>query len=133
MSTYLFVYGTLRPGQAAWPRLAPHARGAEPAWCHGRLVAFPEGYPGVVLGGDRRVHGELVELIDPEAAWPALDVYEGDAYARVERAVETVRGPVTAWIYELRSPALAARGAPVPGGAWSGSDPAGRTSRPGDD
>ncbi|MBV9279128.1 MAG: gamma-glutamylcyclotransferase, partial [Chloroflexi bacterium] len=58
--TALFVYGTLKPGEANWPLLAPYARSTSRAWMRGCLHdagCFP------ALGeGDDMVYGELVRV-----------------------------------------------------------------------
>jgi gamma-glutamylcyclotransferase (GGCT)/AIG2-like uncharacterized protein YtfP len=71
-------------------------------------------YPGLVDGEDGDVvHGELHRLNDPERAFVRLDEFEGvtrgtssvteqDAYARVERTVQTDTGATVAWVYLFR-------------------------------
>ena len=115
----LFVYGTLRPGQRAWHLLAPHARADAPAWCAGTMVAFDAGYPGVVLPGTTRIVGELVELVDPAAAFAVLDAYEGEEFTRVRATVDRAEGRCEAWIYVLSDAALVQHGTPVEGGDWA--------------
>lgn len=76
----LFVYGTLRRGAThdAARRLFAHVRGAMAATVSGRLYDLGA-YPGMVLDATAStpVHGELLELADPELLWPILDGYEG--------------------------------------------------------
>src|SRR5688572_16273609 len=78
----LFVYGTLRTGEAARALVASHVVRSAPATLRGELYAFALGYPGVV-DGDGAVAGELLWLADLAAALPVLDAYEGDDFARV--------------------------------------------------
>jgi gamma-glutamylcyclotransferase (GGCT)/AIG2-like uncharacterized protein YtfP len=102
MSRQLFVYGTLRPGQAAYDLLAPHVRDVTVATATGRLLAF-ETYPGLV-DGDTTIAGELVTLVDPEAAFARLDAYEGDEFRRVLVDIRAGTDVVRAWCYLLVDP-----------------------------
>lgn len=115
MNPLLFVYGTLL-SSVDHPMsrcLAGEAELLGEATFTGRLyrVAW---YPGLVDGahGDV-VHGELYRLKDPEQAFVRLDEFEGvtrgtssvtdeDAYARVERTVQTDTGSTVAWMYLFR-------------------------------
>lgn len=116
----LFVYGTLRAGEAARALVAAHVARSVPGTIRGAMYAFPMGYPGLV-DGDGRVRGELLWLADLDAALPLLDDYEGEDFARVERTVELADGTrLTAWCYVLSDPSsVSAAGAvAVPGGDW---------------
>ena len=99
--TRLFVYGTLAPGGAAWTRLGRWTVGdplgdAVP----GVLYDTGRGYPGACFpdGAPGLVHGAVVTLDETriDAAWAALDRYEGGEYARV--AVRT-NGGLDAYAY----------------------------------
>jgi len=79
----LFVYGTLRPGDTAWPRLAGHAFGRPSrAALTGVLYDTGRGYPAF-CGGDGLVPGWSVRLRAPAVALAELDLYEGRGYQRV--------------------------------------------------
>ena len=115
----IFVYGSLRTGQSARGLVEPFVREWEPVTVRGELFAFPSGYPGVVLGGNRGlVMGELLWLRDLHACLPILDEYEGADYRRELAEIQHVGGPTWAWIYVLEDPRVAALGTPVPGGEW---------------
>ena len=123
----LFVYGTLKRGQANYPLLAPYARAVLPATARGLLCdlgLFPAlvDAPGVV-------RGELIR-IEP-AAMPAalaiIDALEGydpadPAGSMYVRRVVAVRlgdgsaGEAYAYFYN-RDPAGLT---PVPSGEWAG-------------
>lgn len=124
----IFFYGTLRTGQAARSLISGHIRESEPAVLQGRLYAFDDGYPGVLLdhgnGGDgSRVVGEVVVLSDLPAAFALLDAYEGDDFQRVRTEAELADGGrVSTWCYVLASDALADEGELVPGGDWVSYD-----------
>jgi gamma-glutamylcyclotransferase (GGCT)/AIG2-like uncharacterized protein YtfP len=116
----LFVYGTLRAGEAARALVAAHVARSVPGTVRGAMYAFPMGYPGLV-DGDGAVRGELLWLADLDAALPLLDDYEGEDFARVERTVELEDGTrLTAWCYVLSDPSSvrAAGAVEVPGGDW---------------
>jgi gamma-glutamylcyclotransferase (GGCT)/AIG2-like uncharacterized protein YtfP len=79
----LFVYGTLRPGDTAWPRLAGHTFGRPArAKLTGALYDTGRGYPAL-CGGDGLVPGWSVRLRSPSVALAELDSYEGPGYRRV--------------------------------------------------
>lgn len=91
----VFVYGSLMPGQAAWPLLQEHAAPHRPPYPatlqHGTVADTGCGYPALTLdtagaaaGG---APGHVVELSDPQAALPALDEYEGPQYRRIRVVV----------------------------------------------
>jgi gamma-glutamylcyclotransferase (GGCT)/AIG2-like uncharacterized protein YtfP len=116
----LFVYGTLRSGQAARSLIANHVLAAVPATARGRMFALPDGYPGFLPGTEGRVVGEMMTLSDLAAALALLDAYEGEDFMRSLQEVELGDGTTLwAWCYVLRSPALAEEGEPIPGGDWA--------------
>ncbi|MBT8495701.1 MAG: gamma-glutamylcyclotransferase, partial [Deltaproteobacteria bacterium] len=78
----LFVYGTLREGHAAASMIADHVVGSEPATTSGRIVAFADGYPGMVEDSRAEVIGELLTIGDLAPALALIDAYEGDDFAR---------------------------------------------------
>jgi gamma-glutamylcyclotransferase (GGCT)/AIG2-like uncharacterized protein YtfP len=121
VNAFLFVYGTLRPGQRAAHRLGV-IRSVTPGTIRGRLYHLPaEGYPVVIDGPEGIVHGERVEI--DEAQLPSLDDYEGPLYRRV---IVTVEGPggsrATAWCWQAdpaQEASVIAKGAiHLPGGRW---------------
>ncbi len=101
----LFVYGQLRRGEIGYERLGLAGRTAwlGPARVKGVLYDLGA-YPGLVLGGDRLVHGELLGFDDP-ALWAALDEYEEydpdnseiSEYRRIE--VDLLDLTARAWTY----------------------------------
>lgn len=117
----MFVYGTLRAGQAARSLIADQVQDARPATIRGRIVAFAaEGYPGFVAEGDGLVQGEVVFLRDLAAAFALLDAYEGEEFRRTLRAAVLDDGTeVWCWIYVLSNPDAAAAGEPIPSGDWN--------------
>jgi gamma-glutamylcyclotransferase (GGCT)/AIG2-like uncharacterized protein YtfP len=119
----LFVYGTLRAGEAAHAVVAPYVISAVRATALGTMYALPAGYPGVVADDRGVVHGELLTLRDLAAALPALDAYEGDDFTRILAEITTAAGRGWAWMYVLLSSELA-HGAPViADGDWAGYRP----------
>lgn len=102
MSLYLFVYGSLRPGQCNYGQLSQAVIRSEPWRVPGHLRLRPEGYPALVLqagvpqaagapydwkmpallGGAEPqttewVAGDLLELTDSRALRQHLDDFEG--------------------------------------------------------
>jgi gamma-glutamylcyclotransferase (GGCT)/AIG2-like uncharacterized protein YtfP len=114
----LFVYGTLAPGNEAWPVLEPWVTDDGQADAvAGRLFDTGRGYPAATFaaGAGGVVYGTVLTL-DPEraaAALAALDRYEGREYQRI--AVRTLGGldvATYAWISALDD------FRPVVGGRW---------------
>jgi gamma-glutamylcyclotransferase (GGCT)/AIG2-like uncharacterized protein YtfP len=73
---HILLYGTLRAGQRAFEehRLDDSLRPAGTTFVQGRLYHLGE-YPGVILGGSRRVLVECYEIID-RSVLSTLDRYE---------------------------------------------------------
>lgn len=117
----VFVYGTLRHGGSNdITRLRPAPRFVGAAQVAGVLYHLGA-YPGVLLGGDQWVVGE-VYAIEP-ALEAVLDAIEGvvdqpgDEYIRREVAVRVEGQLLTCLVYEINP--LYARAAPViPQGDW---------------
>ncbi len=117
----VFVYGTLRRGGSNdITRLRPAPRFVGAAQVAGVLYHLGA-YPGVLLGGDQWVVGE-VYAIEP-ALEAVLDAIEGvvdqpgDEYIRREVAVRVEGQLLTCLVYEINP--LYARAAPViPQGDW---------------
>ncbi len=129
MNVTLFVYGTLGPGEPAWPLLEPHARAVRAAAVPGRLYDTGAGYPAAVFGAEtglvrtQRSHGRrsegAIEVVHgwcvdvDEARVAEIDRFEGDDYERI--TVETTEGaPVQA--YAWRAPLTTCT--LIPGGRW---------------
>ncbi|MGY1703535.1 gamma-glutamylcyclotransferase [Geodermatophilus sp. SYSU D00697] len=115
----VFVYGTLKPGRARWPALAPfvdRSNGPRVATVHGRLWDTAYGWPAMTDGGDD-VPGVVVPL-DP-ARCPEvlarLDLIEGVASGLFERVRVTTADGTLCWTY--RWPGATAGFAAVEG-AW---------------
>lgn len=120
---YVFVYGTLRQGEARdITRLLPAPRWVGPARVPGVLYHLGA-YPGVVLGAPGWTHGEVYEispelerLLDEiEEVWPQ----QSGEYAKRERAVQLDEAAeeVICIVYEVAPDRIL--GMPViPGGDW---------------
>jgi gamma-glutamylcyclotransferase (GGCT)/AIG2-like uncharacterized protein YtfP len=134
--TFLFVYGTLRPGHAPASvaayvdRCACLGAGCTP----GRLYDL-RNYPGAVIDPacEQLIHGQLIEIPD-DATLRRLDAYEGydprdpahSLFVRTTCDVTTEDGrSVRAWVYVYNRDVAGAR--PVPGGRY---DPTPAMRRP---
>jgi gamma-glutamylcyclotransferase (GGCT)/AIG2-like uncharacterized protein YtfP len=116
----LFVYGTLRSGQAARSLIANYVVGAERGRVDGCIYALPDGYPGFLPGSSGTVVGEVVTLRELPAAFALLDAYEGDEFTRTLLQVAQSDGePVWAWCYVLSQVVLAEGADLVEGGDWA--------------
>lgn len=119
--THLFVYGTLRPGQRAWFRLAPYAVHHRPAKLAARMWHLPGDYPVIVLdeSAAHPVVGEVITLRDAAQALAVLDDYEGSEYRRVAATVavhDNVMCP--ALTYVAANEHVYAAGISIPDGDW---------------
>jgi len=119
----LFVYGHLRRGRIGCDLLELEQR---TEWLgevqvQGRLYDLGD-YPGLVLGHDGTVQGELIAFDDP-ALWAVLDAYEDcdpdDPAASEYRRIETdLLGGDRAWTYVYNRPVESL--APIASGTWQG-------------
>ncbi|MDA7881277.1 gamma-glutamylcyclotransferase [Akkermansiaceae bacterium] len=104
MSELIFVYGALRKGASNDWRMKD-AQWLGPAQVLGTLVKI-DWYPGLVLGGDRVVKGELYEV--SKELMKELDKFEGigladegeGEYHRLKTEVIFEEEPLPVWIYE---------------------------------
>ncbi|MCB0044447.1 MAG: gamma-glutamylcyclotransferase [Caldilineaceae bacterium] len=116
----LFVYGTLRPGQRAFPRYADAVLRTRPGILANAALYDAGRYPIAAPASDAAVRGEIVWLAtaDYAAVLQDLDEYEGDEYARVIRTVRSAAGKaIDCWVY-LGDAAYAARYPRIPGDDW---------------
>jgi gamma-glutamylcyclotransferase (GGCT)/AIG2-like uncharacterized protein YtfP len=116
----LFVYGTLRSGQAARSLVANYVAGADPASVTGRIYSLSDGYPALVPGPDGRVVGELIRLRELIAAFALLDAYEGAEFIRTMMEVAREDGQrVWAWVYLLVDPSVVDEAELIACGDWA--------------
>jgi gamma-glutamylcyclotransferase (GGCT)/AIG2-like uncharacterized protein YtfP len=127
----LFVYGTLKPGEANFDRYCRTAISAQPAWVQGQLYALNLGYPGLVLGGSELVVGVLLEFADPGvlAAIDELEDYRADRAADLnEYQRQWCRifcgdpgdfVTIGAWVYGMRADRVLALGGVGLDGIWT--------------
>lgn len=102
MLPYLFVYGTLRHGQALHGELlATGAEFAGEGWITGRVWNLGC-YPGATEEGDDVIPGELYRLPSPRAALRRLDLVEGGEFRRAAVRVNLAYGTRRAWVYLLK-------------------------------
>lgn len=110
----IFVYGSLRSGEAAHHHLKTASFLGEMATA-ARYTLFDLGpYPAVAEGGEHAIRGELY-LVDP-ATLAALDEYEGHPELFRRAAIALADGRTVAGYLMTR--ARASRGRVVPGGDW---------------
>ena len=103
---FLFVYGSLAPGQSNAHFLAPLKGTWRRAWARGFLHnagwASGGGYPGLEVDpkGDR-VMGQVFSSKDLDGFWPALDAFEAEEdYERVVTTIELSNGKfLKAYVY----------------------------------
>jgi len=128
----VFVYGTLKPGEANYKRFcAGKVVDAKKAFVQGKLFALPMGYPAMTLG-DSQVHGYLLSFANP-GVLNQLDVLEDyhptravseNLYSR--KTIEVYQGEWLslgwAWVYLMSLERVDQLGGVLqPDGWWSGS------------
>jgi gamma-glutamylcyclotransferase (GGCT)/AIG2-like uncharacterized protein YtfP len=129
----VFVYGTLKPGEANYER---YCRGlvlkSEAAIVVGQLYALPIGYPAMT-SGNSLVHGYLLSFNDPMVL-RQLDELEGYDLSRPTDQNEYVRIQVEAfrpdyqslgqvWVYQMQLEQVQKlNGVYLPQGNWTGTD-----------
>ncbi len=120
MSDYLFVYGSLLPGEAEADTVSVMQQLLRlgPAYVHGKLYDLGE-YSGAVLDAeaDTEIAGEVFELPADPAVLAALDAYEGydptqpkdNLFVRLQAPVRLRDGrKLNSWIYAYnRNPGTA--------------------------
>lgn len=126
---YLFVYGTLKPGERAFANLCePFAIAAQPAQTVGRLYHLPLGYPAMTTEPGW-VQGALLTLASADAL-TAIDAFE-EYYpdrpqsSEYQRSLQTIydlnqHSLETAWVYTM-NPEQVSRcgGLWLPDGYWT--------------
>lgn len=118
MTEYLFVYGTLRPGDVRWPLLQRYVddEGVDDTTT-GRLFDTGLEYPAAVFGEGDRIHGRTYRL-NAELLVEALAVLdeEEDTVDGVYRRVRVVTaGGIDAWAYAYGD---GLELTPIPSGDW---------------
>jgi len=109
MTGYLFVYGSLRKGHAP-PAIAETADKLEfvaEAFVYGKIYKLGN-YLGLILGGEEKIFGQILELPDDEEILENLDEYEGFApndpqeslYVRKETNAYFDETHLKVWVYE---------------------------------
>ena len=112
MTQYLFVYGTLVPGEPNEHILAP----VNGTWQAGSITGTLHhigwgaelGYPAVDLEqGTEEIWGMLFTSDELAEHWERLDEFEGEAYQRVLTTVTLKNGQtLEAFVYALRKSKL---------------------------
>ena len=121
VTRHLFVYGTLRPGEARWPFLEPFVvgEGGVDGVC-GTLFDTGLGYPAARFEvGGAPISGRTYELRSGtlDEALAELDRVEGAVRGLYERVLVTTTAGVPAWAYQFGSdPDIVLQ--PIAGGDW---------------
>ncbi|WP_080807450.1 gamma-glutamylcyclotransferase family protein [Halomicronema hongdechloris] len=130
-SVYVFVYGTLKPGELAYDKICrPQVLTVDAAAVPGRLYHLPQGYPAITtepgwVQGYRLGFPDatiLTVLDEFEDCYPNRP--EDSLYHRVAETVLTPdRHPLgTAWLYRMAPERVRQlQGRWLPQGCWSAS------------
>lgn len=99
----VFVYGTLKPGEANYQRYcAIQVVDAKKAYAFGQLFALPMGYPAMTLG-DSLVYGYLLAFVDAKVL-NNLDILED--YQPSRQRTENLYNRQEVEIYDLQGRSL---------------------------
>ncbi|MGD9705633.1 MAG: gamma-glutamylcyclotransferase [Acidimicrobiia bacterium] len=115
---HLFVYGTLLPGEARWPFLAPFvASEGRPDTARGELFDTGRGYPAARFGADDRIEGATFALVDStlSSALQELDEVEGAVAGLYRRTTITTGSGLMAFAYEYGGGLTLAK---ISSGSW---------------
>lgn len=126
----IFVYGTLKPGEAYYPRYCrSHTTAIIPARVQGCLYHLPQGYPALTLG-EGWVQGVLLRLT-PGTDLSDMDQFEGHnpAYEPAQNEYQRLTWPIMdltgqsleqAWVYVMADSRVNRYGGIwIPTGFWS--------------
>ena len=125
----IFVYGTLKPGEANYQKYCAGMLYATSAIALGKLFALPMGFPAMTLG-DKPVHGYLLCFINPEILMtldeledyqPARDASENLYYRQmIEIYDQEGRSLGSAWVYLMTKESVCQLGGVVlTDGCWN--------------
>jgi gamma-glutamylcyclotransferase (GGCT)/AIG2-like uncharacterized protein YtfP len=114
---WLFVYGTLRPGEVRWHHMEPFVvgEGVDTA-VFGALFDTGLGYPAATFGGSARILGRIYQLAPLQPALDHLDEVEGAVRGLYRRVVVSTESGQCAWAYECGDPDLMVTR--IVGGDW---------------
>ncbi len=118
MIGYVFVYGTLRPGDVRWRFLEPFV--VDEGWADtvtGELFDTGLDYPAAVFGRRGTIHGRTLALLDEsrDRALDVLDEIEGIVDGEYSRVVVRTGRDVEAWAYASGDGLTLT---PIPSGDW---------------
>ena len=118
MSDFLFVYGTLRPGDVRWPLLERYVDddGTDDT-APGRVFDTGLDYPAAIFGGDGQIRGRLYRLNAALLAegLAVLDEEEDTVAGLYRRVRITTGNGVEAWAYAYGD---VLELTPIPSGDW---------------
>ena len=118
MSQYLFVYGTLRPGDVRWPILEPFVVDAGVVdTVAGTLHDTGLDYPAAIFGGGGVIHGRTFALLEAslDRALTVLDEEEDTVGGRYTRVTVRTGAGLDAWAYAYGTGLDLT---PIPSGDW---------------
>lgn len=126
----VFVYGTLKPGEANYQRYCANILEAKRAIAFGQLFTLPMGYPAMTLGNSP-VNGYLLTLSNKFVLQNLDDLEDYNPHRAIaqnlynRQQIETYDPDLTslglAWVYLMTPKQVCAYGGVlVPNGWWSG-------------
>lgn len=127
----VFVYGTLKPGEANFDRHCQQALEMQEAIAHGTLYALSMGYPAMT-SGDSPIYGFLLSFNDPKilVELDALEDYcpncpfeQNEYYRQKIQTFSLTRQPLCdAWVYLMECEKAKRLGVLLPEGRWTGHE-----------
>jgi gamma-glutamylcyclotransferase (GGCT)/AIG2-like uncharacterized protein YtfP len=128
MMNQVFVYGSLSKGMIHFDKIESAVVDVKEAWLIGAAYQLRVGYPVILKEGQQRIHGQLVEVSNPDLMIPLLDSFYGflsydlkqSLHIRESINVNLVseRSAQSAWVYFLNPTQLPKSASLIVDGDW---------------
>ena len=83
----LFVYGSFSEGMVHFDKLSKYITSCRPGSVLGRAYRLRVGYPVVLIGGNQKVSGALLQLDAPDVLFNILDEFHGYSALKPEKSL----------------------------------------------
>lgn len=123
----LFVYGSMSEGMVHFGKIKDFIISARPAFTKGSVYRLKVGFPAMVLEGQDKINGQLLELKASDMLWHILDGFYGynaqdpskSLYLKEYIYVMSDNQMVQAFIYVLNKDRLPVQMQLIEGGDWN--------------
>ncbi len=73
----LFVYGSMAEGMVHFEKIKDFISSVKPAFTKGTMLRLKVGFPAMVLEGQDKINGQLLEIKSSDMLWHILDGFYG--------------------------------------------------------